>query len=80
MKYPLGEDQVMYYKMYLSGLKQLTWFHCGIKHLDAESTMVNEEKEKRLIYSDFYFKTIFGTALSISPTRTCLAEFGALFA
>lgn len=59
LKYAQGEDQVMYYKMYLSGLKQLTWFHSGIKHLDAGSGMRNEDKEKRLIYSDFYFKTIF---------------------
>lgn len=59
MKYPLGEDQVMFYKMYLFGLKQLTWFHSGIKHLDAGSTMMNEEKERMLIYSDFRFKTIF---------------------
>ena len=59
MKYPLGEDQVMFYKMYLSGLKLLTWFESGIEHLDAGTTMINEEKEKRLIYSDFYFKTIF---------------------
>lgn len=59
MKYPLGEDQVMFYKMYLFGLKQLTWFHSGIKHLDAGSTMVNEEKERILVYSDFRFKMIF---------------------
>lgn len=59
MKYPLGEDQVMYYKMYCMGLKQLTWFHSGIRHLDAGSTMMNDEKERMLIYSDFRFKTIF---------------------
>lgn len=59
LKYALGDDQVMYYKMYLSGLKQLTWFHSGIKHLDAGSSMINEDKEKMLIYSDFHFKTIF---------------------
>lgn len=58
-KYPVGEDQVMFYKMYLFGLKQLTWFHSGIKHLDAGSTMVNEEKERILVYSDFRFKMIF---------------------
>lgn len=74
MKYPLGEDQVMYYKMYLSGLKQLTWFHCGIKHLDAESTMVNEEKEKRLIYSDFYFKTIFWYRFIYQPDKNMLSR------
>lgn len=59
LKYALGDDQVMYYKMYLSGLKQLTWFGSGIKHLDAGSSMINEDKEKMLIYSDFRFKTIF---------------------
>lgn len=59
MKYALGDDQVMYYKMYCMGLKQLTWFHSGIRHLDAGSTMMNEEKERMLIYSDFRFKTIF---------------------
>lgn len=59
MKYALGDDQVMFYKMYCMGLKQLTWFRSGIKHLDAGSTMISEEKEKMLIYSDFRFKTIF---------------------
>lgn len=59
LKYAQGDDQVMYYKMYLSGLKQLTWFGSGIKHLDAGTGMMNEEKEKMLIYSDFYFKTVF---------------------
>ena len=58
MKYALGDDQVMFYKMYCMGLKQLTWFHSGIKHLDAGTAMVSEEKEKMLIYSDFRFKTI----------------------
>lgn len=58
-KYALGEDQAMYYKMHLMGLKQLTWFHSGIKHLDAGTTMIDEEKEKMLIYSDLRFKVIF---------------------
>lgn len=59
VKYALGDDQVMFYKMYCLGLKQLTWFYSGIKHLDAGTTMMSEEKEKMLIYSDFRFKTIF---------------------
>ena len=41
LKYAQGDDQVMFYKMYLSGLRQLTWFHSGIKHLDAGSTMMS---------------------------------------
>lgn len=58
-RYAVGEDQVMYYKMYLAGLKLLTWFQSGVKHLDAGSTMKNEEKERNLIFADFRFKTIF---------------------
>jgi glycosyltransferase involved in cell wall biosynthesis len=57
-QYPLGEDQVMYYKMYLKRLKILTWYNHGFMHLDAGGNM-NPEKEKQLIYSDFRFKTIF---------------------
>lgn len=56
--YPLGEDQVMYYKMYLKGMKILTWYKNGVVHLDAGGNM-SPEKEQKLIYSDFRFKTIF---------------------
>lgn len=56
--YPLGEDQVMYYKMYLKGMKILTWYKSGFVHLDAGGN-TSPEKEEKLIYSDFRFKTIF---------------------
>lgn len=56
--YPLGEDQVMYYKMYLKGMKILTWYKNGFVHLDAGGN-TSPEKEQKLIYSDFRFKTIF---------------------
>lgn len=75
LKYALGEDQVMYYKMYLLGLKQLTWFHSGIKHLDAGSTMRNEEKEKMLVYSDFYFKTIFWHRFIYKSDKNILSRY-----
>lgn len=74
LKYALGDDQVMYYKMYLSGLKQLTWFYSGIKHLDAGSTMMNEDKEKMLIYSDFRFKTIFWHRFIYLPDKYFLSR------
>lgn len=74
LKYALGDDQVMYYKMYLSGLKQLTWFRSGIKHLDAGSTMISEEKEKMLIYSDFRFKTIFWHRFIYQPDKNILSR------
>lgn len=74
MKYPMGEDQVMYYKMYLSGLKQLTWFGSGIKHLDAGSTMISGEKEKMLIYSDLRFKSIFWHRFIYQPDKNILSR------
>lgn len=58
-KYALGEDQVMFYKMYLKGLCVLTSYNSGIIHLDAGSTMMSEDKTRVLIFSDFRFKTIF---------------------
>ena len=59
MPYAMGEDQVMYYKMYLSGLKVLTIFNSGIVHLDAASTLETLDRVKTRIYCDFRFKTIF---------------------
>ena len=58
MPYPLGEDQVMYYKMYRCGLKQLTWYNHQFEHLDAGGNMTSEKEQKRL-YGDIYFKIIF---------------------
>ncbi len=75
LKYALGDDQVMFYKMYLSGLKQLTWFHSGIKHLDAGSTMKNGEKERNLIFADFRFKTIFWHRFIYRPDPSRLSRF-----
>lgn len=56
--YPIGEDQVMYYKMHLKGLKILTWYKHGLIHLDAGGN-TSPEKEQKLIYADFRFKIIF---------------------
>lgn len=58
--YALPEDQVMYYKMHLCGLKVLTSFDSGIVHMDAGSTMqTSDEKVLKVIYSEFRNKTIF---------------------
>lgn len=74
LKYALGDDQVMFYKMYLLGLKQLTWFNSGIKHLDAGTTMKNSEKERMLIYSDFRFKTIFWHRFIYLPDKSLFSR------
>ena len=69
MGYPLGEDQVMFYKMYCMGLKVLTHYKSGIEHLDAGTARVSQEKEHRVIYSDFYFKCIFWHRFIYLPER-----------
>ena len=56
--YALGEDQVMYYKMFMNGLKILTWYNHRMIHLDGGGNY-NPEKMKLTIYSDFHFKTYF---------------------
>ena len=72
-RYPIGEDQVMYYKMFLSGLKVLISYNSGIKHLDAGGNMT-KEKEKMLIYSDFRFKTIFWHRFIFRPEKNLLLK------
>lgn len=58
LAYALGDDQVMFYKMHLHGLKQLTSYDSGIVHLDAGDNL-NPEKEKMLLYADLRFKILF---------------------
>lgn len=58
--YALPDDQVMFYKMYLCGLKILTSFDSGIVHLNAGSTIQNaEQKYQKVIYSEYRNKVIF---------------------
>ena len=58
--YAYPEDQVMFNKMYLNGLKLLTSFDSGVVHLDAGSTMAgSEERMNKQIYSEYRNKTIF---------------------
>ena len=57
--YAIGDDQIMFFKMYLLGLKQLTVFGTGIKHLDAGNNLANKEKELKLIEGDYFFRKVF---------------------
>lgn len=60
MPYAIGDDQVMFFKMHLCGLKQLTLYHSGIEHLDSKSTLAAApDREKALIEADMFFKTVF---------------------
>ena len=56
--YPIGEDQVMFYKMHLSGLRVYTMYGSGVVHLDAGGNL-SADKELGLLYSDLRFRMVF---------------------
>lgn len=72
--YALGEDQAMYYKMYLNGLKVMTLYDCGIIHLDAGRNQT-PAKEAELIGRDFRFKVIFWHRFIFIPEKRMLMKF-----
>lgn len=72
--YALGEDQVMFYKMYCYGLKQLTHYRSGIVHLDAGTTTQSMDKVRTLIFADFRFKTIFWHRFIFLPEKSFLLK------
>lgn len=59
MPYAIGDDQIMFYKMYLSGLKVMTLYGSGIEHLDGGNNLGNKEKEKRVVGADYFFRRVF---------------------
>lgn len=76
--YALGDDQVMFYKMYLSGLKILTWYKHKFVHLDGGGNL-KPEKKKKLIYSDFRFKTIFWHRFIYLPDSLWISRLWSIF-
>jgi len=80
MGYPLGEDQVMYYKMYLNGLKQVTWYTHNVVHLDAGTNQTSRDKVKNLVFSDFRFKLIFWHRFIFLPHKNLFYKFAAILA
>ena len=79
MPYALGEDQVLFYKMHQAGLKVLTSFDSGIVHLDAGTSIVNEEKERVLAYCDCRFKMIFWRKFILRKTSGISRVWAILF-
>lgn len=72
MAYAIGDDQVMFYKMHLLGLKQLTYYHSGIEHLDAGNNLGNKDKERQLVENDYYFRRVFYERFLKEPERFAL--------
>ncbi len=71
--YALGEDQIMYYKMFWSGMKILTWYNHDIVHLDAGDNR-SPKRVQTLIYCDFWFKTIFWHRFIYLPETSLLKK------
>ena len=77
LPYALGEDQIMFYKMYRRGLKVLTWYGGGVRHLDAGGNLSSGRKERRLLYCDLWFKTVFWHRFLFLPERSWLVRIWA---
>ena len=77
MSYALGDDQVMYYKMYKHNLKILTWYGHSFKHLDAGCNLT-VEKEQMRIYGDIFFKIVFWHRFIYLPEHNILIKFWSL--
>lgn len=79
--YALPDDQVMFFKMHLCGLKVLTSFDSGIVHLDAGSTTANtEDRIARLIYSEYRNKLIFWYKFIYTERKSLIGKLFALLA
>lgn len=71
--YALPDDQIMFYKMFKTGLKILTSFDSGVVHLDASSTITNQiEKSIKLIFSEYRNKLIFWHRFIYLPDKSLL--------
>lgn len=58
--YALPDDQVMFYKMHLNGLKVATLFNSGITHLDAGTSVAqSSERSMKILYSEIHNQIIF---------------------
>lgn len=77
--YAFPDDQVMFYKMYLKGLKVLTSYDSCIVHLDAGSTTVNSNKTLKVIYSEYRNKLIFWYRFIYSNERNYILKIWKIF-
>lgn len=62
-RYPLGEDQVLSYKLYVSGYRILVHFNSGIVHCDARTGRVSNRAERyyaaAYLHYLIWYRTIF---------------------
>lgn len=72
--YAFPDDQVMFYKMYLNGLKILTSYDSGIIHLDAGSSTDNEDRTCKVIYSEYRNKLVFWHRFIYMPEKNIIRK------
>lgn len=73
--YAFPDDQVMFYKMYLNGLKILTSYDSEIVHLDAGSSTGSVDRTCKVIYSEYRNKLIFWYRFLYSNERNFFLRF-----
>lgn len=73
--YAFPDDQVMFYKMYLNGLKILTSYDSGIIHLDAGSSTGSKDRTCKVIYSEYRNKLIFWYRFIYSNEKNYIIRF-----
>lgn len=79
LPYAIGDDQIMFYKMYLSGIKVMTLYESGIEHLDAGGNLGNKDKELRLVDADYYFRRVFFDRFILKPEKKALKRLWSRF-
>lgn len=76
MKYALGDDEVMFYKMFRKGYKVLTLFHSGIIHMDAATAQKeSHSKYMAVLYADFWFRYVFWHRFFYRQEKSSLLRF-----
>lgn len=76
--YAFPDDQVMFYKMYMNGLKILTSYDSGILHLDA-GTSTGEDRMLKVVYSEYRNKLIFWHRFIYMPEKNIIKKVFAVF-
>lgn len=77
--YAFPDDQVMFYKMYLNGLKIFTSYDSGIIHLDAGSSTNNEDRTCKVIYSEYKNKLVFWHRFIYIPEKNIVKKVFLIF-
>lgn len=76
-RYASGDDQLFYYKMYISGYKLETAFHSGVTHLDARSAGRPDIRRKQFYQKEIAFIIWYRTQYNRKGANKvkCVAAF-----